>query len=118
MGLDSIVIRILWTAAKPMKRKQISYQAYIIQYLTRSASTKLTTSTTLTIVEHKPSHKLPMEHLRIGLWSMGLWDDRVRLNKIPTTEGKTLKYDTEHNVYLAIAQIYHVMVQEGLELTT
>lgn len=73
------------------------------------------TSTTLTIVEHKPSHKLPMEHLRIGLRPMGIWNDMDRSNKIPTNEGERLKYDAERNVYLAIVQEYQAMIQEGLE---
>lgn len=66
-------------------------------------------------VEYKPPHKLSVETLRTGLEPMDLWKEVVRNNKIPMEEGEKLRYNAKRLVCSAIAQEYHVMIQEGLE---
>ncbi|PWY82241.1 hypothetical protein BO70DRAFT_336669 [Aspergillus heteromorphus CBS 117.55] len=73
------------------------------------------TTTLLTSVEYKPPHKLSVATLRMGLRPMELWKDMVRSNKIPTDQAAKLRYNAERLVCSALAQEYHVMIQEGLE---
>ncbi|CAG8106649.1 unnamed protein product [Penicillium salamii] len=73
------------------------------------------TTTVLTSVEYKPPHKLSVAALRLGLRPMDLWKDMVKSNKIPTDQEAKLKYNAEQLVCSALAQEYHVMIQEGLE---
>ncbi|KAJ5353811.1 hypothetical protein N7541_006375 [Penicillium brevicompactum] len=73
------------------------------------------TGTLLTTVEYKPPHKLSVASLRIGLREMDFWDEVVRPNFVPTEETEKLRYNATRLTGSALAQEYHIMIQEGLE---
>jgi hypothetical protein len=72
-------------------------------------------STLLTTVEYKPPHKLSIANLREGLRPMDFWQEIVRPDRVPTEEPEKSRYHAERVVGSAIAQEFHVMIQEGLE---
>ncbi|GKZ25829.1 hypothetical protein AbraIFM66951_002830 [Aspergillus brasiliensis] len=72
-------------------------------------------STILTTVEYKPPHKLSVENLRAGLKDMNFWEKIVQPNSIPMEESAKLAYNAAWLTGSAVAQEYHVMIQEGLE---
>ncbi|QPH03960.1 hypothetical protein C2857_000505 [Epichloe festucae Fl1] len=76
-----------------------------------------TTNVLLTSGEYKPPHKLPTRTIRLGLRPMNLWDDMVGSETTPTGEMEKLRYSAERLVSSAIVQQYHVMIQEGLEVS-
>ncbi|KAK8912237.1 hypothetical protein VCV18_012634 [Metarhizium anisopliae] len=76
-----------------------------------------TTNALLTSGEYKPPHKLPTRTLRLGLRPMDLWDEMVGSRTTPTGETERLGYNAERLVCSAIVQQYHVMIQEGLEVS-
>ncbi|EZF35583.1 hypothetical protein H109_07358 [Trichophyton interdigitale MR816] len=70
----------------------------------------------LTTVEYKPPHKLTVENLRTALKQpINFWEEIVNVDSVPKEGDDKLV----HNAYVltgsAIAQEYHVMLQEGLE---
>ncbi|KID86968.1 Protein kinase-like domain protein, partial [Metarhizium majus ARSEF 297] len=76
-----------------------------------------TTKALLTSGEYKPPHKLPTRIIRLGLRPMDLWDEMVRSKTTPTDKTEKLRYQAERLVCSAIVQQYHVMIQEGLEVS-
>ncbi|EFR00754.1 hypothetical protein MGYG_03758 [Nannizzia gypsea CBS 118893] len=73
------------------------------------------TSHIVTTVEYKPPHKLSVENLRSGLKPIRFWDEVVRSDSVPIDKDEKLKYNALVLTGSAIAQEYHVMLQEGLE---
>ncbi|KAL4888469.1 hypothetical protein BDV59DRAFT_211074 [Aspergillus ambiguus] len=73
-----------------------------------------TTSTLLTTVEYKPSHKLSLASLREGLRPMDFWQEVVEPDIVPTEEPEKSRYNAARLVGSAIVQEFHVMIQEGL----
>lgn len=73
------------------------------------------TSTLLTTVEYKPPHKLSVENLRVGLRPMNPWTEVATRETIPSEPAEHLKYNAELLTCCAVAQEFHVMIQEGLE---
>ncbi|KAE8152103.1 hypothetical protein BDV25DRAFT_170867 [Aspergillus avenaceus] len=71
--------------------------------------------TILTTVEYKPPHKLSVENIRCGLRPMDFWDEVVAPNSDPTEEPEKLRYNADRLTGSALAQEFHVMIQEGLE---
>ncbi|BCS00122.1 uncharacterized protein AKAW2_50463A [Aspergillus luchuensis] len=71
--------------------------------------------TLLTTVEYKPPHKLSAANLRLGLRPMDFWREVVQPDRVPTEEPAKSRYHDERLVGSAIAQEFHVMIQEGLE---
>lgn len=69
----------------------------------------------LITVEYKPPHKLSVENLRAGLRPMEFYHDIVESNEIPTDQPEKLRYNAARLAGSAVAQEYHVMIQEGLE---
>ncbi|KAL1952788.1 hypothetical protein VTO42DRAFT_4249 [Malbranchea cinnamomea] len=67
----------------------------------------------ITTVEYK--HKLSVENLRVGLGPMEFWERIVEQETIPADKDEKLKYNAERLAGSAVAQQYHVMIQEGLE---
>ncbi|EGD95585.1 hypothetical protein TESG_03058 [Trichophyton tonsurans CBS 112818] len=74
-------------------------------------------NTLLTTVEYKPPHKLAVEHLRVGLREMNLWEEVVQRDTIPTEENAKLIYNAEQITASTLVQEYHVMINEGLEFS-
>ncbi|GAA93084.1 similar to Pc19g00700 [Aspergillus luchuensis IFO 4308] len=70
--------------------------------------------TLLTTVEYKPPHKLSAANLRLGLRPMDFWREVVQPDRVPTEEPEISRYHAERLVGSAIAQEFHVMIQEAL----
>ncbi|EPS29036.1 hypothetical protein PDE_03982 [Penicillium oxalicum 114-2] len=71
-------------------------------------------STLLMKAGYRSPNKLSVESLRVGLRDMALWEELVNSNNIPLDKEGKLKYNAERLVCSAIAQEYHVMIQQGL----
>ncbi|KAG6042833.1 hypothetical protein E4U39_005377 [Claviceps sp. Clav50 group G5] len=76
-----------------------------------------TTNALLTAGEYKPPHKLSMETIDLGLRPMDLWNELVASQTIPTDEIEKARYNATRLVCSAIVQQFHVMIQEGLEVS-
>ncbi|KAL2372011.1 hypothetical protein RJ035_005769 [Blastomyces gilchristii] len=74
-----------------------------------------TAKSLLTTVEYKPPHKLSAENLRTGLRLMEFWKEVVQRPTIPTDQNEKLRYNAEQLTGSALAQEYHIMIQEGLK---
>ncbi|KAI2959641.1 hypothetical protein CBS147352_10932 [Aspergillus niger] len=72
-------------------------------------------STIIMTAEYKPPHKLSVENLRAGLRPMQFWNEIVRPDSVPTEGPEKLRYNAAWLTGSAVAQEYHVMLQEGLE---
>ena len=75
------------------------------------------TTTLLTTVEYKPPHKLSVENLRVGLRPMDFWETVVKPDTTPVDQMEKLRHNAERLVGSALAQEYHVMIQEGLGIS-
>lgn len=75
------------------------------------------TTTLLTTVEYKPPHKLSIENLRVGLRPMDFWETVVKPDSTPVDQTEKLRHNAERLVGSALAQEYHVMIQEGLGIS-
>ncbi|KAE8379847.1 hypothetical protein BDV26DRAFT_280049 [Aspergillus bertholletiae] len=73
------------------------------------------TNALLTIVQYKLPHKLSVENLRKGLQPMDFCTEVVNRDEIPIDHNGKLIYNAEQLTGSALAQIYHTMIQEGLE---
>ncbi|EAS29663.3 uncharacterized protein CIMG_08409 [Coccidioides immitis RS] len=73
------------------------------------------TDTLVTTVKYKPSHKLTVENIRVGLQLMDFLKTVVNIETIPTEKSQKLIYNAEQLTELTIAQEYHVMIQKGLK---
>ncbi|KAI1907262.1 hypothetical protein LOZ65_006793, partial [Ophidiomyces ophidiicola] len=76
----------------------------------------------ITTVEYKPPHKLPYEILKLALnpdpdedCPIDFYKDIVESNSTPTDDPAKSRFKAMRLVGSAIAQEYHVMIQEGLE---
>ncbi|GAB0136262.1 hypothetical protein EsDP_00004569 [Epichloe bromicola] len=76
-----------------------------------------TTDEVRTAGEYKAPHKLSMRTIRSGLRPMDVWNEMVASQTTPTDEIAKVKYNAERLVCSAIVQQFHVMIQEGLEVS-
>ncbi|KAG5951746.1 hypothetical protein E4U53_002363 [Claviceps sorghi] len=76
-----------------------------------------TTEVLVAAIEYKSPHKLSTATIRLGLRPMNLWEDVVLSNIMPSDPDEKLKSKAEQLVCSAIVQQYHVMIQEGLEVS-
>ncbi|KAF4120731.1 hypothetical protein GMORB2_2735 [Geosmithia morbida] len=69
------------------------------------------------IYEYKPPHKLTALHIRRGLHPMNVHQDVVNRITIPPTEDRdaSFQYSAEKLTTSAITQIYHYMIEGGLD---
>jgi hypothetical protein len=68
----------------------------------------------LTIVEYKPSGKLPPEQIRAGFRDMGVWQDVVQLSAVPTDREERLQYIAQLRVATVAAQVHDSMIKDGV----
>ncbi|KAL7938208.1 hypothetical protein V8C35DRAFT_291220 [Trichoderma chlorosporum] len=83
----------------------------------RSQNGPFAQSAMVYISEYKSPCKLTAQHLRVGLRPMDIHEEVVNRNTIPTSVDQDVKfrYHAERLTASAITQIYHYMIESGLE---
>lgn len=68
----------------------------------------------LTIVEYKPSGKLPPEQIRSGFRDMPLWQDVVQQPVVPTDRDEKLQYIAQLRAATVATQMHDSMIKDGV----
>ncbi|KAJ5573472.1 uncharacterized protein N7459_007899 [Penicillium hispanicum] len=68
----------------------------------------------LTILEYKPSAKLPPEQLRAGFQDMNVWEDVVQRSRIPVDREEKLQYIAQLRAATVATQVYDSMIKDGV----
>ncbi|KAL1953246.1 hypothetical protein VTO42DRAFT_3361 [Malbranchea cinnamomea] len=71
----------------------------------------------LTMAELQPPHKLDVQCLRAGLRDMNFVEEVVKKDTIPTDEDGKMKSSAESRTGATLAQVYNVMIEEGVEFS-
>lgn len=68
----------------------------------------------MTILEYKPSAKLPPEQLRAGFQDMNVWEAIVQRSRIPVDREEKLQYIAQLRAATVATQVYDSMIKDGV----